>query len=630
MKRHRSFNDLELNPNKTFGSKGNQYFPTGLAIEHLSVPMRHQGGNSQGLRKRAASMEESTQRDDEDEANKLTAKSKTSSNKLLEAIDLLDEEKKPHRGSRQSKITTSRSPTKDMFFLERHRTCSVTGEPPTPKRKLTASPFLRTCCLLLSGCLILFMTVLAIYLRNYMAAAHSVSFVLATCLLFGPVSFGAVIIGLHGCCAANVSISKTSPKTVRLTVAMFLVFLMIIYILPFDRQEWYENTAKRVYNRWMYGNSSELNNAVIDPQDYFLSKFLENYKFRILSYNIFIRPPGVTSNGNDYKDERLVRFLSHMMHYDIICLQELFTLGSDRWQALTKAARIFGFYYEAHLQRNLFSWLPKIVDGGVTILSKFPIVATDSIFFKRSSYSTIDCIVAKGVLYAKVELPFMEPRYLHLFSTHLQAGDEPLEEMMRIKLNQLEQAREFIYSKLNSEMKELVVFCGDLNVNGRTSVVDGRDSQEYFKMMQLLSASPSSEYSKIPLSWKDVIRDSYQGMHPVTVGDADVDEHGHLLRTWELQLASKGDRGCRKRLDYILFDPRNSGLDVPHKNSSKVETFFVSELYRNKESSIQTTTFEGQELDVKRPDMDSNRQLAFVQLSDHYGVSSSLEYIQSS
>ncbi|EME30491.1 sphingomyelin phosphodiesterase [Galdieria sulphuraria] len=545
------------------------------------MPIRPQESYSQGLRKRAASLEENAQRDGDDEANKLIVNSKNSSkNKVLEANDLLDEDKKSLHHGRQPRTLTSRSPRRDILSLERHRTCSVTGEPPVPTRKFTASPLLRTCCLLLSGSLVLFMTSFAVYLRNYMAAAHSVSFVFVTCLFFGPVSFAAVIIGLHGCCAANVSISKASSKTIRMTMAIFLIYLVIIYIFPFDRQEWYENTAKQAYNRWMHSSSSKSNNTFVDPQDYFLSKFLESYKFRILSYNIFIRPPGVTSNGNDYKDERLVRFLSHMMRYDIICLQELFTLGSDRWQALTKAARIFGFYYEAHLKRNLFSWLPKVVDGGVTILSKFPIVATDSIFFKRSSYSTIDCIVAKGVLYAKIELPFVEPRYLHLFSTHLQAGDEPLEEMMNIKLTQLEQAREFIYSKLNSERKELVVFCGDLNVNGRMSVVDGRDSKEYFKMMQLLSASSSSSgYSKIPsLRWKDVIRDSYQGMHPVTVGDADVDEYGQLLRTWELQLASKGDRGCRKRLDYILFDPRNSGLDISNKSSSKVETFFVSEL----------------------------------------------------
>lgn len=628
MKRHRSFGDCELKPNKSFGYQINHLFSAQLSDANASRPMRQQESNSVGLRKRAASVEESAHRLVTEEPNKHT-KPNAPLTKAVEVNDLFEEDQKPLIRRSQSKTSPNCSPSKGIFSLERQRTCSITGQPPTRLRKLTASPLLRTCCLLVAGCILIWMTVVAIYLRNYMAAAHSFSFFCFVCVFFGSLSFGAVVIGLHGCCAANVTIRKTSSRTIRFTVALFLIYVVIVYMLPFNRQEWYESTARQVYNEWKHWNTSMSNNGDVDPQDYFLSQFLETYQFRILSYNIFIRPPGVTSNGNDFKDERLVRFLSHMIHYDIICLQELFTLGSDRWQSLTRAARIFGFYYEAHLKRNLFSWLPKVVDGGVTILSKFPIVSTDSIFFKRASYSTIDCIVAKGVLYAKIELPFVEPRYLHLFSTHLQAGDEPLEEMTTIKLSQLEQAREFIYSKLQFESKELVVFCGDLNVNGRSSVVDGRDSKEYRRMMQLLSA-PSFllDHSNIPLlKWKDVIKDTYGGMHPVTVGDADVDEYGQLLRTWELQLASKGDRGCRKRLDYILFDPRNSGLDVSNKRRSRVETFFVSDSTGNKQSSLHTSQNEA--LDVKRPNVDSSRQVGFVQLSDHYGVSTCLEYIQS-
>lgn len=613
MKRHRSFDDFKLN--RTFHSPKSESSPSQKPTENRVMPVKSQESNSRGLRKRAASVEESAQRHRQVDTSPL--KSKISSNKVLEFTEYLNQEEEKPPSSRQY-YKTSRSPV----ALERHRTCSVTGQPPIPKRKWTASPLLRALCLLFSGCLLLLMTIVALYLRKNMAAAHSLSFLLICGFLFGMLSFVAVVFALHGCCAANVAISKTSSRTIRCTMVILLVYFVIIYILPFNRQKWYEDTAQQIYHRYMmHRNSSDT--VLVDPQDYFLSKFVETGRFRILSYNIFIRPPGVTSNGNDYKDERLVLFLRHMMNYDIICLQELFTLGSDRWQSLVKAARVFGFHYEAHLRRHLFSWLPKIVDGGVTILSKFPIVATDSIFFQRASFSTIDCIVAKGVLYAKIELPYMEPRYLHLFSTHLQAGDEPLEEMWNIKRTQLEQAREFIYSKLNSDKKELVIFCGDLNVNGRTSAVDGRDSKEYLRMMQLLSQSSWKYNSQriSPLKWKDVIRDAYGDMHPVTVGDAEVDAYGQLLRTWELTLASKADRGCRKRLDYILFDPRNSELHVSTNASAKVETFFVSERLSS-ESSTHAAIFPEKEEEIPKT---SQKREKFVQLSDHYGVSASLE-----
>jgi len=153
--------------------------------------------------------------------------------------------------------------------------------------------------------------------------------------------------------------------------------------------------------------------------------------------------------------------------------------------------------------------------------------------------------------------------------------------------------------------------------------VDGRDSKEYLRMMQLLSQSSWKYNSQriSPLKWKDVIRDAYGDMHPVTVGDAEVDAYGQLLRTWELTLASKADRGCRKRLDYILFDPRNSELHVSTNASAKVETFFVSERLSS-ESSTHAAIFPEKEEEIPKT---SQKREKFVQLSDHYGVSASLE-----
>ena len=44
----------------------------------------------------------------------------------------------------------------------------------------------------------------------------------------------------------------------------------------------------------------------------------ENKKIKLLSYNIFLRPPPVKNNENDWKDERLYDFLLELKDFDIV------------------------------------------------------------------------------------------------------------------------------------------------------------------------------------------------------------------------------------------------------------------------------------------------------------------------
>jgi hypothetical protein len=47
---------------------------------------------------------------------------------------------------------------------------------------------------------------------------------------------------------------------------------------------------------------------------------------RLLTYNIFLRPPFIRNNADDYKNERFEEFLNHLDNYDVIALQEMFSL----------------------------------------------------------------------------------------------------------------------------------------------------------------------------------------------------------------------------------------------------------------------------------------------------------------
>jgi len=79
---------------------------------------------------------------------------------------------------------------------------------------------------------------------------------------------------------------------------------------------------------------------------------------------------------------------------------------------LLKAATDAGLLYHAES-----ATAPKIkgflLDGGLVILSRFPIVASDFRSYPRGY--DIDNIVFKGVLYAKIKVA---DEHIHVFNTH--------------------------------------------------------------------------------------------------------------------------------------------------------------------------------------------------------------------
>jgi len=51
---------------------------------------------------------------------------------------------------------------------------------------------------------------------------------------------------------------------------------------------------------------------------------------RLLTYNMFMRPPPVKTNATDFKDARLDEFVKQLDNFDIICFQEVFTTLNTR------------------------------------------------------------------------------------------------------------------------------------------------------------------------------------------------------------------------------------------------------------------------------------------------------------
>jgi len=96
---------------------------------------------------------------------------------------------------------------------------------------------------------------------------------------------------------------------------------------------------------------------------------IKRKNIKILTYNIFLRPPPLKNNENDYKDERAKDFERVINDFDIICLQEMFGALNNRKHEIIRAATQSGFFF--YIDTASPNFMSKyVVDGGLLILSR--------------------------------------------------------------------------------------------------------------------------------------------------------------------------------------------------------------------------------------------------------------------
>jgi endonuclease/exonuclease/phosphatase family metal-dependent hydrolase len=197
-------------------------------------------------------------------------------------------------------------------------------------------------------------------------------------------------------------------------------------------------------------------------------RIIKRKTIKLLTYNIFLRPPPVNNNQSDWKNERLEEFCKVIYDYDIICLQEMFGALNNRKHSLIRMANKCGFFF--YIDTSLPSFMSKyMVDGGLLILSRFPIVSHS--FMPYQSGVIADSLSQKGVLYAKIEIK--NNCFLNLFSTHLQAsylfsGEYHFNISMVTRMDQMRQLNYFINEVIKSEYdekKDKIILVGDFNVD---------------------------------------------------------------------------------------------------------------------------------------------------------------------
>jgi len=188
-------------------------------------------------------------------------------------------------------------------------------------------------------------------------------------------------------------------------------------------------------------------------------------KIKILSYNVFLRPPPVHDKLSDYKEER-VKLIGETVipNYDIICFEEAFGSLNKRRNELIEYGKKNGLSYSYSDKSHSICNLK--VDGGLLILSRYPIVEKDSIEYPRGCHS--DWLACKGSLYLRLKIG--NNKHINIFSTHLQASYEeypaPDSKSVKVRMMQALLLHKFIYKHMKEHEYEPCFVMGDFNVDG--------------------------------------------------------------------------------------------------------------------------------------------------------------------
>lgn len=192
---------------------------------------------------------------------------------------------------------------------------------------------------------------------------------------------------------------------------------------------------------------------------------------QLLSYNIFMRPPLVCNKRGDYKDERLDEFIKELPKFDVVALQEIFRFATNRQSRLIKEAASAGLRYHTAAPMHF-------IDGGLLILSRFPILSSSFKPFSRGVYADRFC--QKGVLQATIRLE--ENGSLEIFCTHLQSSPSSQCSVadMQIRKEQLLVLYEAASAARELNPDHTLIIMGDLNIDATKKYSDWKSLEALF------------------------------------------------------------------------------------------------------------------------------------------------------
>ncbi|MER5688488.1 sphingomyelin phosphodiesterase [Streptomyces sp. NPDC002205] len=191
---------------------------------------------------------------------------------------------------------------------------------------------------------------------------------------------------------------------------------------------------------------------------------------RVLTYNTFLMSKNLYPNwGQDHRATEIAR-ASFFQGNDVVVLQEAFDNSAS--DALAQNASAQYPYRTPVVGRSKSGWdatggaysatTPE--DGGVTVLSKWPIVRKEQFIYKDACGS--DWWSNKGFAYAELNV---KGTTVHVVGTHAQSTDSGCGsgEAAQMRSRQFKQIDAFLDAK-NIPASEQVIVAGDMNVDSRS------------------------------------------------------------------------------------------------------------------------------------------------------------------
>ncbi|GAB3167804.1 hypothetical protein GCM10027258_93630 [Amycolatopsis stemonae] len=141
---------------------------------------------------------------------------------------------------------------------------------------------------------------------------------------------------------------------------------------------------------------------------------------------------------------------------------------------------------------------PVVVNGGVTVLSRYPIIEQHQLVYRNSYSGTADYLANKGAALVRI---FAHGKALWLAGTHLQADEAPdtLPKAHQVRMAQLGELRDLAAARVPAG--DAVAVAGDLNIEYRAGQ-DRRDAAGRTQAEQgaaalggTLRTTPAGEYT---------------------------------------------------------------------------------------------------------------------------------------
>lgn len=254
---------------------------------------------------------------------------------------------------------------------------------------------------------------------------------------------------------------------------------------------------------------------------------------RIGTYNVWMMPRKVSafSNVSPKKNTRARLIADVLPDCDVWVFTECF---DHRARAvLLDKLQSAGYLYTSptvgHKQVKREN-MRKLLNGGVLIASKYPIVNVRIRLFK-SVCTGADAMADKGVLYCQI---LKRGLIIHVFATHLQAWNDPASRAVRRA--QLEIVTDFMRSMAIDPANDPVFFVGDLNVDYWLNETNG----EHGEMLEILHAMDPSVQC-------EHARDSH-------------DENGVIQTTKQTDPSLDFKRACKHSFDRRVNPLASDGL----------------------------------------------------------------------